>query len=78
MKPRAAVAVRGLIAVAIGLSIPYLELAWKCRADRAVSEACVWARAYLPLTRWLELALVAPVVFVLLTLLARRGRASDA
>jgi hypothetical protein len=33
------------------------------------AEACLWARAYFPLSRWVEFALVTPTVFVLMMLL---------
>jgi hypothetical protein len=41
------------------MAAPYVELAVKCREP--TSEACVWGKAYLPLTR--------PVYFVLFGLL---------
>jgi hypothetical protein len=50
-----------------GLAYPYAELWWKCRSA-VDSEACVWARAYFPLSRWVEPAIVIPTV-CLLTLL---------
>jgi hypothetical protein len=46
-----------------GLGHPVLDLLLKCRAP--FSEACVWARAYLPLTLGLELLLVGIPVFLL-------------
>ena len=48
-----------------GLVYPYGELMWKCRAGPFDSEACVWARAYFPLSRWVEPVVVTPIVFVL-------------
>jgi hypothetical protein len=62
---------RVAVALAIGVAYPYLELAWKCRNGYASSEACVWGRALLPLDRWLEPFIVAPVAFVILWALAR-------
>jgi len=47
------------VAALVGLAAPQVEVAAKCR--RPDSEACVWAKAYLPLTR--------PVYFVLFGLL---------
>lgn len=68
---RAARIISLAIAGVIGLSYPYLELAWKCRSAAASSEACVWGRAYFPLTRWLEPLLVAPVAFLAVRLIDR-------
>jgi len=36
-------------------------MAWKCRFGRSNSEACVWARAYFPVSRWVEPAIVTPI-----------------
>ena len=58
-----------------GLVYPSLELAWKCRPAAVDSEACVWARAYFPLSRWVEPVIITPVaflVFLLATRIARR------
>jgi hypothetical protein len=71
MRPRPATLVRLTIAVAMGFSYPFLELAWKCRVTQASSEACVWGRAYLPFTRWVEPLIVAPLVFFVLVLVER-------
>jgi len=65
---------RLLVALFVGVPVPFLELAWRCRADRLASESCVWARAYFPLTRWLEPFIAVPVVFALLTAVATRPR----
>ena len=68
MPPRRTLAWFAALALAAGLSGPYVELAWKCRSGREATEACVWAKAYLPLTRMLIPALVSPIVFVTLLL----------
>ena len=68
--PSRAVVLRIVVALMIGIAEPYLELAWKCRPGYETSEACVWARAYLPLSRWIGLLLIAPAAYVVLTLLA--------
>ena len=52
-------------ALAAGVAYPFGELWWKCRPGVSASEACVWARAYFPLSRWIEPVVVAPIVFVL-------------
>jgi hypothetical protein len=56
-------------AAVAGLIYPYGELAWKCRLHSAHSEGCVWARAYFPLSRWVEPAIVAPIAFLVMFLL---------
>ena len=56
------------IALTIGISFPYLELAWKCRAAVATSEACVWARSFMPLSRWAEPIIISPIVFAVIAL----------
>ncbi len=63
--------VRFLVALAIGAAFPYVELAWKCRESSGNSEACVWARAFLPLSRWVEPIIITPIAFLVLTLLVR-------
>jgi len=64
-------ALRILVAIAVALAFPYGQLWWQCRGALRVSEACVWGRAYLPLTRVVLPLLVAPIVFLLLTLISR-------
>jgi len=53
-----------LVAIAAGLvagvGYPFVDLALACRAP--VSEACVWGKAYLPLTLGLSLVLVSACV----------------
>jgi hypothetical protein len=60
---------RIIAAAAVGLAAPYVELWVKCR--RPVSEACVWAKAYLPLTRPAYFAAFGLLAFGALSLLAR-------
>lgn len=74
MPPGRSTWLRMFAAMVIGAVTPYLEIAWKCRTGFEMSEACVWGRSYLPLTRWLEPLLIAPVVFLVLTIIARRRR----
>lgn len=62
---------RFVLAVAIGIAFPFLELAWKCRDGVQGSEACVWGKAYLALSLWVEPLIIAPIAFLLLTVLAR-------
>ena len=60
-----------VLALAVGLVEPSLEVAWKCRAGFETSEACVWGKSYLPLGRAIGLVFVAPVTFGIL--MAMRG-----
>ena len=71
MRVRTPIFVRFGIAALIGIAYPYAELAWKCRAASENSEACVWARAYFSLSRWVEPVIIAPIAFLLITLLLR-------
>jgi hypothetical protein len=61
----------GLLA---GIGYPLIDLAVACREP--VSEACVWGKAYLPLTLGLSLFLVGGVVSVLAYLVLSRKRHS--
>jgi len=63
----------GLIA---GVSYPAVDLALACRAPS--SEACVWGKAYLPLTFGVSLVLLGGVVTALVyaALMWRRRRQS--
>ena len=71
MKDRTFVLASAAAALIIGLAEPSIEIAWKCRAGRETSEACVWGRSYLPLSRALGLLIIAPVVFGALLLVRR-------
>ena len=62
--------IRAILALAIGIAWPYLELRWKCRAGFEISEACVWGKSYMPLSRWVEPLIVAPVLFAAFSLAA--------
>jgi hypothetical protein len=44
------------VALFVGVAYPYVDLALACR--NATSEACVWGKAYLPLTLGLSLVLI--------------------
>jgi hypothetical protein len=59
----------GLIA---GMAYPFIDLALACRAP--TSEACVWGKAYLPLTLGLSLVMVGGVVAILTYLFLARKR----
>ncbi len=57
------------VAALIGLAAPYVDLAVKCREP--TSEACVWAKAYMPLTRPVYLVFFGLLTFGTLSLIAR-------
>ena len=63
-----------VFAAFVGILYPYGEVAWKCRETSVNSEACVWARAYWPLSRWIEPMIVTPPVFVVILLLTQYRR----
>jgi hypothetical protein len=69
-----------LIALALGLvagtAYPLIDLALACRAP--ISEACVWGKAYLPLTLGLSLVIVGGIVTLVTYLLLVRKRHPDA
>jgi hypothetical protein len=64
----------------VGLSYPVVDLALACRAPS--SEACVWGKAYLPLTFGVSLVLlggvVTALVYAALTWRRRRQSGDDA
>ena len=61
---------RALVALAVGLAAPHVELWVKCRAPS--SEACVWGRSFLPLTVPVYLVVVGGLTYAVLALVARR------
>ncbi len=66
---------RAGLALVVGLGVPLGQLALDCRAP--TSEACVWGKAYLPLSLAVGVLLIAPLAYGALTLIAalwRRGR----
>jgi hypothetical protein len=66
--------VRLLIATLVGvlaaLAVPYGNLWIKCQAP--TSEACVWSKAYLPLSLGLTAVILGVPVFVVTLMLLRR------
>ena len=73
-----------VVAMAVGLVVatayPLVDLALSCRAPQ--SEACVWGKAYLPLTFGLSIPIVgtlaAAVTYALIAWVARRKRVRSA
>jgi hypothetical protein len=70
--------VRLVIAAAVRLAAPYVEVARLCRAPHPVTlvptEACVWSRAYLPLTRPLYFVAYGLLTYAILSLIAMAAR----
>lgn len=64
------------LAIIVGLVEPSVEVAWKCRSGHEASEACVWGRSYLPLSRALGLLVIAPVTFAVLLMVRRLWRSA--
>jgi hypothetical protein len=71
-------AVRLLIATLVGvlasLAVPYGNLWLKCQVP--TSEACVWSKAYLPLSLGLTAVILGVPVFVVALMLLRRYAAT--
>jgi len=64
-----------LVGVAVGVAYPLVDLALSCRVP--VSEACVWGKAYLPLTLGVSLVLLGGIsALVTYALVRRRGNKS--
>jgi MFS family permease len=63
-----------VIGVAAGAALPFIDVAIACRAPE--SEACVWGKAYLPLSLGISIAIIGSAVAMLVyALLAwRSGR----
>ena len=59
MTRRRRLAIAALCGLGAGAAYPLVDLAFACRV--AASEACVWGKAYLPLTFALSIGLLGPV-----------------
>jgi len=68
-----------IIGVVVGAASPFIDVALSCRAPE--SEACVWGKAYLPLSLSISIPLIGSVVAVLAYALmawrTRRAREND-
>lgn len=53
---RAPLLVAAVVGLLVGVGYPYVDLALACR--EATSEACVWGKAYFPLTLGLSIVLL--------------------
>jgi hypothetical protein len=56
LKRRTAFVVALFIGLVVGGGYPYLDLTWACRIPD--SEACVWGKAYFPLTLGVSVVLL--------------------
>ena len=64
-----------LVGTAVGVAYPLVDLALSCRVPD--SEACVWGKAYLPLTLAVSLVLLGGIsALVTYALVRRRGNKS--
>ena len=77
---RASLLVAIVVGLLAGIAYPYVDLALACRAP--TSEACVWGKAFLPLTLGLSLVfvsgLVGGVTYAALAYLRRKTRRDPA
>ena len=64
------------VGLIVGVGYPFVDVALACRVP--TSEACVWGKAYFPLTLSISVVLLGGVVTALLyvVLMWRRGRQS--
>ena len=69
-----------LMGALIGVGYPILDVAWACRLPE--SEACVWGKAYFPLTMTISVVVLggaaAGLLYVLLQRRRHQGRDNDA
>lgn len=77
---RAALLVSLFVGMVVGVGYPYVDLAVSCRIP--ASEACVWGKAYFPLTLALSLVLLggmsAGLVYAWLAWRRKRNGGDDA
>ena len=63
------------VGLIVGIGYPFVDVALACRVP--ISEACVWGKAYLPLTLGLSVVIVGgPITGSLYVVLIRRRRSS--
>ena len=63
-----------VLGVAVGVAIPFIDVAWSCRVPE--SEACVWGKAYLSLSLSLSIPVIGIIVAVLAyAVMAWKGKA---
>jgi len=74
---RAPLLIALLVGAAIGVGYPFVDVALACRIP--ISEACVWGKAYFPLTLTVSVVVLGGVVtgLVYAVLVWRRGRQSE-
>ena len=64
---------RLLASAAIAAAMPWVEVRLTCYRD-PLSEACVWGKAYLPLSTGISTVVFTPLVFLILWLIERGVR----
>lgn len=74
---RAPLLIALLVGAVIGIGYPFLDVALACRAPD--SEACVWGKAYFPLTLTISVVVLGGVAagLVYAVLIWRRSRQGD-
>jgi hypothetical protein len=65
-----ATALREVAALADGAGFSLAQLAYHCRMP--TSEACVWSRAYYPVTLPIETIVFGAIFFIVVTLMLKR------
>lgn len=63
-----------MAAAIIGVAEPHVALKWKCRSGQEQTEACVWGKSYLPVTRVVMPIVITPLAFVLIIAVTRAFR----
>ena len=59
------------VGAAVGVAYPFIDLALSCRVPH--SEACVWGKAYFPLTLGVSIVLLGGITTGILYAVLRRG-----
>ena len=77
---RASLSIALLVGAAVGIGYPFIDVALACRLP--ISEACVWGKAYFPLTLTVSIVVlggvVAGLVYAILMWRRRRHSSNDA
>ncbi len=64
---------RLLAAAAVAAAIPWVQVRITCWSD-PLSEACVWGKAYLPLSTGISLVVFTPAIFLIFWFIERALR----
>ena len=63
------------VSVAMAAAGPWIQVRVQCNRE-PFSEACVWGKAYLPLSTCVSMVVFTPLIFLALWLVERRVRAN--